>query len=189
MPRKPLSIRAAQAFEQLPATPDDDPLSLPDSVQAALVKVADPTVVPEDRAALYAILYDLQRRIRRGLGIGIRSAATPQVELLTYMERNDMRAMGPLSIRATPFDVTWPVNDPENWVDYGLQDELAQFAKIAPDYIVKVPEHYELASAALGEGVANNDPVAQQLHKHAKQAGWRREGGRRLSLAVKDVAS
>jgi hypothetical protein len=196
MPRKPLAVRTAQAFGEWPATADDTehataptpalPPSITWHIDTALEVIADPRAPAETRGALYAILYQLQRNVRRSLGIGIRSGATPQAELLAHMERNGLQRMGPLSVRATPFDVTWPVNHPDNWADYGLQDELAQFAKMAPDYIRRVPEHYELDTAALGEGIGANDPVAVKLHRHASASGWRREGGRRLSLAVTD---
>lgn len=153
---------------------------LPEALGDALALLADEATPVEDRAALYASLHQLQLRVNRVL----RKARDP---LIVHMESGGLRDVGPLSVKATAFDVTWPVNDPDNFGDYGLQDELAQFAKLAPDYIAKVPEHYELLTAALGAGIAANDPVAIKLHRHAKDAGWRKEGGRRLSLAVKEA--
>lgn len=153
---------------------------LPEPVQDALALLADESTPVDDRAALYATLHQIQLRINRVL----RKARDP---LVIHMEREGLRDMGPLSVKATAFDVEWPVNDPDNFGDAALQDELAASARIAPDYIVHVPEHWELNTAALGAGVASGDPVAQKLHRHAKDQGWRREGGRRLSLAVKEA--
>ena len=158
-------------------------------IDIALEAVADTQLPAEDRAAMYAVLYKIQQTIRRSLGIGVRSAATPQAELVAHMEANGMRAMGPVSIKATAFDVTWPVNDVDNWEDNGLQNELQIMAGIAPDYIRLVPEHYELDTAAMGQGISMGDPVAVKLQRHAADSGWRREGGRRLSLAVKESAA
>ena len=156
-------------------------------IDEALELVTDTTQPAEDRVALYAILFAIQRDIRRSLGVGVRSAATPQAELVSYLEANGLRGMGPVQVKATAYDVTWPVNSVDNWQDSGLQSELAAFALIAPDYIRLVPEHYELDTAAMAHGIANGDPVAVKLQRHAASSGWRREGGRRLSLAVREA--
>lgn len=145
---------------------------LPEPIQDALTLLADESTPVEDRAALWATLHQAQLRINRVL-------RKSKDALIVHMEGNGLKEMGPLSVKATAFDVEWPVNDPGNWEDAQLQDELAMFARLAPDYITRVPEHWQLETAALGTGLVNNDPVAVKLHRHAKDAGWRREGGRR----------
>jgi hypothetical protein len=169
--------------------PDSKPQAVPiggrEWIDKALEAAADPTVSAEDRVALYAVLYRIQQTIRRGLGIGVRSAATPQAELVAHLEANGLRELGPVQVKATAFDVTWPINAPDNWEDDGLQNELAVMRQIAPDYIRLVPEHYELDTAAMAHGISSGDPVAVKLQRHAADSGWRREGGRRLSLTVR----
>lgn len=150
-------------------------------VLGSLLSILEDESTPvEVRAGLWAVAHQAQLRINRVL----RKSKDP---LIVHMESNGLKEMGPLSVKATAFDVEWPVNDPGNWEDAQLQDELAMFARLAPDYITRVPEHWHLDTAALGTGLVNNDPVAVKLHRHAKDAGWRREGGRRLSLAVKEA--
>lgn len=152
----------------------------------ALVAVQDPQTAPEDRAALYAWLYAFKREIDRALGTYIRKGPSAKSELTEHLVRNG-EELGPLYIAWEAFDVAWPVNDEGNWRDDGVQEQLSVFSLIAPDYIRHVPDHFEIATAALGEGIANNDPVARQLHRECKDRGWRVEGGRRAALKVREV--
>lgn len=156
------------------------PSALSEAVQDALGLLSDEATPIEDRAALYAAFWNFQIRVNRVL----RKAKDP---LVVHMETNGLRDMGPLSVKSTAVDVRWPVNDPDNWDDAALQDELEMFARMAPDYFRRVPEHWELLTAALGAGVASGDPVAQKLHRHAKEQRWRTESHRNLSLAVKEA--
>lgn len=150
------------------------------AITDALNVLADPATSVDDRAAVYAYLHQVQLRINRAL-------RKSKDELIVHMESNGLRDMGPLSVKATAFDVEWPVNAEDNWADLTVQEELAMFAQIAPDYIRHVPDHFEIRTAELGAGVHASDPVAVELHKHAKERRWRTEGGRRLSLAVKEA--
>ncbi len=59
-----------------------------------MAQLADPATTPNDRAALYAVLYAVQLRINRAL----RKARD---ELIMHMERGNLRRLGPLSVRAT----------------------------------------------------------------------------------------
>ena len=154
--------------------------NLPAPVQEAIAVLENPETRPEDRAAIYAVLHQIQLRVNRSL-------RKVKDDLIVYLETNHLREMGPLSIKATAIDVKWPVNDPENWTDITTQEMLDMFAKVAPDYIRHVPEHREVDTAALGAGVAAGDPVAKRLHAELKEHGWRTEEGRRLSLAVKEA--
>lgn len=154
--------------------------NLPAPVQEAIAVLENPETRVEDRAAIYAVLHQVQLRINRSL-------RKVKDDLIVYLETNRLREMGPLSVKATAIDVKWPVNDPENWTDSTTQEMLEVFAKVAPDYIRHVPEHREVDTAALGAGVAAGDPVAKRLHAELKEHGWRTEEGRRLSLAVKEA--
>jgi hypothetical protein len=146
----------------------------------ALDVVGNSLATPEDRGAAYALLHQVQLRINRVL----RKAKD---ELILHMEREGLRSMGPLSVKATAIDPRYPVNDEGNWADAGVQEELQLLAKIAPDFIHRVPEHYEIRTAELGAAVHAGDPVAIQLYTMCKERRWRVEDGRRLSLAVTEA--
>jgi hypothetical protein len=149
-------------------------------IERALDVVGNRLVTPEDRGAAYALLHQIQLRINRAL----RKAKD---DLIIHLESNHLRSMGPLSVKATAIDVAYPCNDEGNWADATIQEELEAYHRLAPDFIRKVPEHYEIRTAELGAGVHAGDPVARQLHAVAKERGWRTEEGRRLSLAVAEA--
>lgn len=151
----------------------------PQIISDAMAAVNDASLSVEDRAGVYAVLHQIQLRINRAL----RAAKD---ELIVHMETNHLRDMGPLSVKATAIDVTWPCNDEDNWGDSGVQEAMAVYAKVAPDYFRHVPDHWEVRTAELGAGVHNGDPVAKQLHAEMKEHGWRKEAGRRLSIAVRE---
>lgn len=149
-------------------------------LDVALGVLTDPVASPDDKAAAYAALHQVQLRINRAL------KATKD-ELIAHMESNGFRDMGPLSVKSTAIDVKWPANDEDNWGDFTVQEAMEVYAKIAPDYFRHVPEHWEVRTAELGAGVAAGDPAAKRLHRELKEHGWRTEEGRRLSLAVREV--
>jgi hypothetical protein len=153
----------------------------------AMDGVQNPAVPIEDRAAMYGLLYEVKRRIDRALGTYIRKGPTAKAELAAHLATLDGEQLGPLYLGWESFDVTWPANDPENWADYGVQEELALIKQIAPDFVRSVPAHLELDTAALGEAVHMGDPVALQIHKQCKERGWRKEGGKRAVLKVREL--
>lgn len=141
--------------------------------------LSDPERTPDDRAAAYAVLHQIQLRINRAL-------RTAKDDLIVHIESNGLRELGPLSVKATAIDVAWPCNAEDNWADSGVQEAMELYAKAAPEYFRHVPEHWEVRTSALGQGVAAGDPVAKQLHREMKEHHWRTEEGRRLSLAVRE---
>jgi hypothetical protein len=153
---------------------------MPPIISEAMEAVADSALAVEDRAAVYAVLHQIQLRINRAL----RAAKD---DLIVHMESNGLREMGPLSVKATAIDVAWPCNDEGNWADAQVQEAMELYAKVAPEYFRHVPEHWEVRTAALGAGVAEGDPVAKRLHAEMKEHKWRTEAGRRLSLAVREA--
>jgi hypothetical protein len=150
------------------------------AIDSALAALSDRSLSIDDRAAAYGVLHQVQLRMNRAL-------RAVKDELITHLVSNDLRELGPLSVKYTAFDVEWPCNDEENWADLNVQEAMETYAKIAPDYFRHVPEHWEVRTAELGQGIAEGDPVAKQLHRQMKEHGWRVEGGRRASLAVKEV--
>jgi hypothetical protein len=159
----------------------------PVPLQVAMSAVQDSSISVNDRAAMYGWLYAVKRQIDRALGTYTRGKATAKSELTEHIVREDLEELGPLYVTWEPFDVAYPVNDEGNWGDAGVQEQLETFAKIASEYIRHVPEHYEVNTSALGEGLSLNDPVAKELHRACKDRGWRIEGGRRAALRVREV--
>lgn len=155
-------------------------LSESTTIQRALEVLDNQMVTIEDRGGAYALLHQIQLRINRAL-------KKHKDELILHIEGNKLKALGPLSVKATAIDVAWPCNDESNWTDLTVQDAMQMLAKVAPEYIRHVPDHYEIRTAELGAAVHAGDPVARQLHAECKARGWRTEEGRRLSLAVQEV--
>lgn len=157
-------------------------LDRPDEMSAALAAVVDTACVAlEDRVALFALLHQVQLRINRALRQAKKDG------LVEEIVRVHPEGIGPVSVTWAAIDVRWPVNDPDNWSDDMLQDELATYAAIAPAYIRHVPDHYEIATAELGQGMVDADPVARQLHREAKARRWRTEAGRSATLKVREA--
>lgn len=188
-----MTERAARAFgEWPPIDPDPDPgqdVTRPAVLAAAmgngplldsaLAAVADPAVRIDDRAALYAALYQLRRRITRAID-------PARHELAEHMVRNDIRRLGPISLSSTSIDAAYPCNDPENWADATVQDALAVLesrADTAP-YVRRVPEHLEIDTAALGADCARGMAPALGLLAQLKEHRWRTEAGRSVGLRV-----
>ena len=151
------------------------------TIDSALEALSDSRLTTEDKAGAYALLHQVQLRINRAL-------RKVKDDIIVYMRENDLRALGPLSVKATAIDVAWPCNEPANWEDATVQDTFRDvLLPIAPEYIRKIPAHYELDTAALGAAVHLGDPLALQVHREVKARGWRTEAGKRLSLEVKEA--
>lgn len=149
-------------------------------IDAALDILTDRSLTIEDRAAAYAVIHQVQLRLNRAL-------RKVKDELTVYLVQNDLKQLGPLSLKGVAFDVEWPCNAEGNWTDAGVQDQMRTISVLAPEYVRHVPDHYEINTAALGEGMAKGDPVARQMHKDLREMGWRTEGGRRMTLQVKEA--
>jgi hypothetical protein len=150
-------------------------------IDTALEALTDTRLTIEDRAGAYAVIHQVQLRLNRAL-------RKVKDELIVHMKSNDLKALGPLSIKSTPFDVEWPCNAEGNWGDADVQDTFHNvLLQIAPEFIRKVPAHYEIRTAELGKAVHAGDPLALALHRELKARNWRTEGGRRLSIEVKEA--
>lgn len=173
--RAPLPIRAAQAFGDLPLEPSRSPFE----VEAAIAAIGDAARPVNDRAALYAALYALRRRITRALD-------PVRAELAEHMARADIYRLGPLALSSSPIDPAYPCNEPDNWTDAGVQDELIELAgrRDTAPYVRHIPEHREIDTAALGAGCARLEPAALELLEELKRRRWRTEAGRSLGVRV-----
>ena len=151
------------------------------SIDGALEALTDTRLTIEDRAGAYAVIHQVQLRLNRAL-------RKVRDDLIVHMKANDLKALGPLTIKSTPIDVQWPCNDEANWEDATVQDTFRDLLMpIAPEFIRKVPAHYEVRTKELGAAVHLGDPLALQLHRELKKRNWRTEAGRRLSIEVKEA--
>lgn len=164
-------------------------IATPKVINDAMAAIRDPDVPMEDKAAMYALLVTVVRRINKALGTYERKGSTPKSELAAHVASLEGEQLGPLYLGWESFDVTWPANDPENWNDYGVQEELALIKQIAPEFVRAIPAHLELNTAALGEAVHMGDPAALQLWRQCKERGWRKEGGKKAVLKVREPAA
>ena len=162
-----------------PAPAELTPAHVSAHLEAAMEILSDRGMTMDDRGIAYAVLHQVQLRINRELRAN-------RDELITHIVANDLRSLGPLTIRTSAIDPAWPCNDEGNWDDAGVQDQLGLFAKIAPEYFRHVPPHIEVIPAVLGADYAAGDPVARRLFTELKGLGYRTEEGRRLSLSVRE---
>ena len=151
------------------------------ALDTALDVLTDASLTIEDRAAAYGVIHQVQLRLNRSL-------RKVRDELVAYLIQNKLKALGPLGLKSTAFDVEYPCNAEGNWADATVQDTFRDILEpTAREFVRLVPEHYEIRTAELGAAVAMGDPLAIQLHRELKARGWRTEGGRRMSLAVREV--
>lgn len=150
-------------------------------VDTALDALSDTALTIEDRVAAYAVVHQVQLRLNRAL-------RKVKDEIIVYLGANGLKELGPVSIKTSAIDVEWPCNVEGNWTDATVQDTIREvLLPIAPEFIRKVPAHYEIRTAELGHAVHAGDPLAIQMHRELSNRGWRTEAGRRLSLEVKEV--
>lgn len=156
-------------------------LALPKVINDAMAGLTDSDESLDNRVAFYGLLHQVQLRINRVLRQAKKDGLVEEVV------RDYPDGIGPVTVTWEAFDVEWPCNDEGNWQDSGVQEHMSIIALMSPEYIRHIPDHFEINTAALGEGVHNGDPVAKHLHTECKEKGWRIEGGRRAALKVREV--
>jgi hypothetical protein len=141
----------------------------------------------EDRAALYAFLYEVQRRINRSLGIR-QKGRTAQHELIEHMTRSGVDGLGPLYLAWEAFDVKYPCNAADQWTDENIQSAMRAIREdpTTRDFIREVPHHLEIDVLALGQAVHDGSARARALYDELRARKWRTEGGRRPALRVRE---
>ena len=123
------------------------------NIDTALEALTDTRLSIEDRAGAYAVIHQVQLRLNRAL-------RKVKDDLIVYMKSNDLKALGPLSVKSTPFDVEWPCNQEANWTDATTQDTFRDILlPIAPEYVRLVPEHYEIRNRRAGQGRPHGRPA------------------------------
>lgn len=151
-------------------------------LDTALGILTDNQASPDDRAAAYAFLWSAQIAVNRAL-------RTAKDDLIVHMERNGLKSMGPLSVKSTAVDPSYPCNAPENHEDATVQDAMTALLgdPSTRPYIRHVPAHLEIAVDVLAHDVQMGVQSAIDLYRQLNEKGWRREEARRLSLAVREV--
>lgn len=160
-------------------------LAIRDATLAAAIEAVENTSLPlETRAASWAALRAWRRvvdRVLRPVGQEIQHA----------MAAAEAQRWGPIRLTWKAIDPRYPVNDPGNWVDDGVQETLREWATsgryAAPDgtpWVPHIPAHYEIATAALGAAIAAGDPAARELYGLIREKGYRTEAGRAATLTV-----
>ena len=144
--------------------------------------LADDTASLDDWAAAYAVAQQLRLRLDRGLK-GRRD------DLIVGMERSGMKSLGPLTIKSSAVDPSYPCNAAENHGDSGVQDTMAELRRNAATrpYVRQVPFHFEIDVATLAADVQMGVQAAIDLYRELNRRGWRKEEARRLSLAVREA--
>ena len=161
-------------------------------VKQALSHVSDSSIPIEQRAQSYAALRVLKLSIDRAT----RDAGKELQAVLAQLaaeQGNDRVTYGPLRLKWSAFDVSWPVNDPGNWIDDGVQQLLHDWRAALGDVpgdeaiIVDVPAHLEVNTRALGSAVHAGIRSARAFWTELNEQGLRKEEGRRASLEVVDA--
>lgn len=151
------------------------------SVQAVIGVLTDPTAPLEDRAAAYAALQPVKLRIDRAL-------KASRDDVIVGMERGGYRSLGPLTIKSTAVDPSYPCNAPENHEDTNVQDAMTALLgnPATRPYVRRIPAHLEIAVDVLAHDVQMGVQAAIDLYRALNRRGWRKEEARRLSLAVRE---
>lgn len=153
-----------------------------DRVGDVLDVLADSTAPLDDRAAAYAIAQQVRLRVDRALKAN-------RDDIIIGMERGGLKSLGPLTVRSSPVDPSYPCNAPENHEDATVQDGMAALRHdpATRPYVRTVPAHFEIDVDVLAHDIQMGVQTAIDLYRELNRRGWRREEARRLSLAVRDA--
>lgn len=156
--------------------------NLPAVITDALAIVQDPDASLDDRGAMWALLHQIQLRVNRAL-------KASRDDVILGMERAGLKALGPLTIKSTAVDPSYPCNAPENHEDAGVQDAMAELRAnpATRAYVKAVPAHLEIDVLTLAHDVQMGVQSAIDLYRMLNEKRWRVEQARRLSLAVREV--
>jgi hypothetical protein len=135
----------------------------------------------EDWAAAYAVGQQYRVRFDRAL-------KARRDDIIVGMERQGLKSLGPLTVKSSAVDPSYPCNERDNWEDAGVQDamNLLRHEPATRPYIRVVPAHFEIDVPTLAADVQLGVQAAIDLYRTLNEKGWRREEARRLSLAVRE---
>lgn len=159
-------------------------------VKRSLALVQDRSVPIADRAPVYAGLRLLKLYIDRAIR---ETGRELQAHLVELSRETGKVQYGPLRLGWRAQDVKWPVNERGNWTDDVVQQLLAEWEGTlnvdAERYgtdpiIVRVPQHYEVDTKALGAAVHAGSSTARAFHSALKQQRLRTEVARAATIEV-----
>ena len=156
-------------------------------ITTALAAVTDSSLTVEQQADAYAHLRQLRREIDRILKS--RPVRDLEHRLAIVMDEAGTREYGMVRMTLKSIDPKWPVNTPENWVDYGVQDDLKALSDEYEAFIRHVPEHYEVVPKALADAMRAGDPAALRLWGICKDRKYRTAEGKEPVLTVAEPPS
>jgi hypothetical protein len=159
----------------------------PDTLDYAIEAMQDTSLDIADRVVIYAGLRRLKLHIERALR-DPKDAPGLAEEIIRIMRDNDQKEWAGLELKERALDVAFPCNAEENWGDSLTQDTLADWRKEsgARPFIREIPWHLEIATAALGRAVKERDPWAIDLWQRLNDKGFRTQGVKVPTLAVRD---
>jgi hypothetical protein len=157
-------------------------LATPQTLDAALKVLGSSEAALDDRAAAYAVLQQIRLRVDRAL----KDARDPIIE---GMLADGITELGPLSVKFTAVDPSYPVNHRENWEDATVQDTLAELRSdpFLGQYVRSVPYHLEIDVERFAPDVHDKMPAALELWAEMNRRGWRKSKPSRKSLAVREA--
>ena len=144
-------------------------------------ELANPEAALDDRAAAYAVLQQVRLRIDRALKAN-------RDDIIVGMERQGLKSLGPLTVKSSAVDPSYPCNERDNWEDVTVQEGMLSLYHdpATHAYVREVPAHREIAVDVLAQDVQLGVQTALDLYRELNRKGWRREEARRLSLAVRE---
>lgn len=153
----------------------------------ALAIIGDASVTIDQQAQAYAGL----RQLRRELDRILKSPRVRDLEhrLAIAMDEAGVREYGAVRMTLKSIDPRWPVNEPGNWTDAMVQDDLAALAEDYEAFIRHVPAHYEIVPKALADAMRMGDPAALRLWTLCKERRYRTAEGKEPVLTVTEPPS
>ena len=138
-------------------------------VDATLRVLADPELTPEDRAAAYAVIHQIQLRLNHAL-------RAVKDDLIIYMDANGVHDLGPLSVKATAIDSPGRATTRATGPMPACRSSSSSTPSSRPSTSATSPTTTRCPTAELGAGVhAADGGTAAPLELEAK--GYRTEMG------------
>ncbi|MCA1572760.1 MAG: hypothetical protein LC798_21200 [Chloroflexi bacterium] len=153
-----------------------------DRIGDVLAILADDSAPLEDWVVAFAVGQQLRLRLDRSL-------KARRDDIIVGMERAGFKHLGPLSIKSTAVDPSYPANAAENHEDAGIQEAMVALRadRATRPYIRSIPAHLEIDVLTLAHDVQMGVQAAIDLYRQLNEKGWRKEEARRLSLAVREA--
>lgn len=155
----------------------------------ALTAVTNNHLPIEQQATAYVAI----RQLRRELDRILRSPRVRDLEhrLAIHMDEEGLRELGGVKMTLKSIDPRWPVNDPGNWVDSGVQDDLAALIEEQQyePFIRHVPDHYEVIPKVLADAMRSGDPAALRFWSMCMDRKYRTREGKEPVLTVTEPPS